>query len=813
MSKYTAEFNNINNVNYKIEIETEKGNKTGTLLLSGDPLDSSMDSDGKTLYAPIKSSGMTVSILTRDMPFDLYSGSAMGTKVNVKENDKYIFKGFLTPCAYSMGFDCELEEIQLECVDGIAVLKEIPYSSSDKEIKPFIDIIFNCLKKSNCFKTLYVTSNMQFSASANEAIFERIRVSESNFFEEKDYELQPDNEVAMNCYDVLFQTMQYMGCTLIADGEDVYIIDYDAIRNGKNDYFKYDISGNKIGTKEEITLKQSYHIKEGSYSENGSKVDLTETFNKLTVKDDFYILDDMFESLTNAKNWINITSPNDEKLLSWLRTGRYLENMVFTRKNGKGENESFFVALIKNWTGRIYFVVGKFYKNPLITTYHYNDANNSLMDENNFNSDMKYSKLWDGKGAICIGLYTQEIEESVYNEWQRKFWNNNRPSQYIWNNFTEERKLEEFGNLSGLSKLENKKLTNYILCLNYDNNHILHDQVTNYPYFKVKKAVPSIFGGEDSYLLITGSLIRHDEFNTPFPMGAKDQLKEKNTSIYANESYLWAQLKWGDKYWEELTAYGTIGGKWVDTPTYFKIPYGDYKKEQKSADFFDKELSFANTANSIWGLNENGFYIPAPETENLQGEIELTIFANKDTKGKWGRAGGKKDIKNSYNTYPPKVVLFKDLDIKLSFADEALNEDAASEDTYYTNEVEDYPNINEGEDIECKICTFDNKTPSLSTTDYLDENGKSQYINTLYNRGTNIMLRAEEHIIYKIVNQYEEPRVIYTANLKNSINLKPYCMVTDKTLKDKTFIIDTIQRNYRYNKAEVSMIEKNNKYK
>lgn len=813
MSKYTAQFRNINDILYSIEIETEKGSKTDTFLLSGDPLNSSTDSDGKTMFAPIKCSGMTVSILTKDMPFDLYSGSAMGTKVNVKENNKYIFKGFLTPCAYSMGFDRELEEIQLECVDGISVLKEIPYTSTDKEIKPFINIIFNCLKKSNCFKSLYITNNMQFSENANEAIFEKIRVSESNFFKEKDYEMQPDNEVAFSCYNILYEIMQYMGCTLIAEGEDVYVIDYDAIRNGRNIYFKYNISGSTLGTKQQVTLNHTYHIKEGSYAETGNKIDLSETFNKLTVKDSFYNLESVVDGINDSMNWVNITSPVDATLLSWMGTGRYLENCIFTRKNGKGEDESFFIALIKNWADRIYFVLGKFFNNPLIKTYHYIDANNSLESESKWISDIKYSNLFtDAKGAICVGLYTQDINTDTYNNWHRKFYNDNRPAQYIWNSFDDERKLEEFGKLACLAKIENKKLINYILCLNYDKNHIEHDKVTNYPYFTITKNIPSLFGGENGYIILQGSLIRHDEPQTPFPMGHKDEVRRKNTSIYAGEAYFWASLKWGDKYWEQPYSYGTLGGKWVDTPTDFKIYYGNNDVEQKANNFFDQELPFFNTAAKIWGLdNENGFYVPAPEGQNLEGKIELTVYCNKDTKGKKDVTG--KDKKNSYDTYKPKVVLFKNLDIKVCFADEAMNDDAAKEDTCYTNEVEDFLNINEGEEIECKICTFDNKTPSLSTTDYLDSSDNSQFIDKLYSKGTNITLRPEEHIIYKVINQYQEPRVIFTANLKNNIGFFPYSLLTDKTLSGKSFVIDTIQRNYRYNKAEVKMIEKNNKYK
>ena len=813
MSQYTAEFTSINGKNYLIEIDTEKGTNKGTFSLSGDPLNSTMDSDGKTLYAPIKCSGMTVSILTKSMPFDLYSGSALGTKVNVKEDGKYIFKGFLTPCAYSMGFDQEIEEIQLECVDGISVLKEIPYSSSDKEIKPFINIIFNCLKKSNCFKNLYITNSIQFSSSGNICIYDKIRVSEGNFFEEKDYELQPDNEVAMNCYDVLFEIMQYMGCTIIADGEDVYILDYDAIRNGKNTYFKYDISGSSIGSSQQITLSQSYQIKEGSYATNGSKVDLTEVFNKVTVKDDFYKIEAVNDGMNEGRNFINITASNDNELkniVGQANNGPYVYDDILTAKNAQGVDERMEVLTIRTDPkdgGWYYWNIFRFFKNPMILTYHYNLPTNAKMTNSYFDSDMNYYRMWKSKGANIVGEFTQ-----FFNVLELIDWLNNYPKTK-WDTMTDDQKFNAYAELLKMRDVKSKKLTNYIVCNNPKEGHIDHDKVKNYPYFTIKKNVPSVFGGVNGFIVLKGSIIRHPwdhAFHTFLVETVKD-IKEQNCTVYKNESYVWARLKWGDMYWKEEGDSPTIKGEWTTTPSYFKLYYGDPTKEVKLVDYTGKELKFYNTCNVIWGeTGEEGYYIPVPNSDNLQGEIELTFYANRDTKGKQDRRG-KKDKKNSYGGYPPYVMMYKDLEIKLGFADDALNEDAAQEDTYYTNEVENYLNVMEGEDVNCKICTFDNKTPSYSTTDYL-EGTKSQYIDKLYNIAYNLALRPEEHIIFKTINQYQEPRVIFTANLKDNIGLKPYSLLTDKTLSGRSFIIDTIQRNYKLNSAEVSMIEKNNTY-
>ena len=79
--KYISEFADINNKIYKVEIDTEKGSGTKNFILSGTPFITEMKSDGKHLYSPIKTTGATVTMLTSDLPFNVYSGKAQGTKV------------------------------------------------------------------------------------------------------------------------------------------------------------------------------------------------------------------------------------------------------------------------------------------------------------------------------------------------------------------------------------------------------------------------------------------------------------------------------------------------------------------------------------------------------------------------------------------------------------------------------------------------------------------------------------------------------------------------------------------------------------
>lgn len=797
MSKYIGEFTSINGLDYKIEVTSKKGNVTENVILSETPFVVT-SSENDSIYEPVKTTGATITFLTNKLPTDIYSGSTLGTSVKVTSDGNIIWTGYLTPCAYTQGFDKPLEELQLECVDGLSVLQEIPYTST-KDISPFMDIIFNCLKKAQCFKYLYVNDTVQFSASGTENIMSKIRVQEQNFFDEKDYDAQPDDEVAWSCFKVFSEIMRYMGYTITAKGEDVYIIDYDSIGKGRTRYFKYDISGTSLGSSTVVTLSHTHKIVGSSYAETGNSINLSKIFNKLVITDEFYQMESALPGINEVKNLENITANYDGDLINWMNNDwRFLESGIFTV-----DAENFFATLTKNENGDIFFVVGKFFKNSMITTYHYaHDIDVLKFPESQF-KPMCYSKLWKGKGAIYVGYFVSPVPTDKYNTWHNEVAKN-------WTSEDQKTKLNQYAQLTSIANIPNVKLSYYILCLNQDSFHITHDKVKNYPFFTITKNISTVFGGVDGYLMIKGDILRHPQFNAPFPNVKQNIHKDtKKTSIYINEGYFWARLKWGNLYWKQEDDYNQQG-VWSSSPAYFKIFYGDPTTETRVESWCDKFLTLYNTC-KVWGIDDTGYYIPTPSGYNLEGTVELTVYANKDSKGHYAR-DNKKDKKNSYEGYPPKVVIFQNLDITVGYADGTLLEDSADEDTCYCNEVTSYVNINEADGINFKICTFDNKTPSYSTVDYLDSANKSQYLDKTYNLATGMSLRPEEQYIFKYINQYEEPRVEYKCNLKADIGFMPYSLLEYNQMTGKKFIIDSYTTDYRYNKTELKIVEKNKTY-
>lgn len=857
--KYTGGFYSIDNKSYRIEIHTKSSGSDKSIILGETPFIVNYNADDKHIYSPIKCGGATLSIVTDSYIADLYTGEAQGVKITLYEeidgNDKVIWTGYVAPTAYNQNFDARLETIELDCVDGIAVLKDIPYSFTEvKSIVSFSDIIFNCLKKSNCYKSFYISDNVQITSKGNDSIIDLLKIAQANFFNEKDDANQSDDDVAWSCYDVLHELCQYLGYVVIPDGDEVIIVDYDAIKANRNNYFKYSLESNTLGQYTKTSISYSKHIDADSYSANGTQLSLDEVFNKVTIKDEFSTYEDLFPNFGDASTERNVTMGYDYGV-----NGNYvLHNDVFVDKDRFGDNNNHEVMLVrsskykkKKW--RYWLMVWKFMESDVLDFKHYSaDYTPKDFTADNYTGITTYNgatyvKYWQKEltGAEQDRIWkdlnnlTKEADRKTY--WLKLIpfeinWSsmiigingnkghigpgaymtnrnyNNGPNQSNWKNYKDEWKLKHPDD--GIKYDENHC---YRLILSED------EDCLKYPFVTLKSTVDaSIFGGMDAYILINGSIRFHDELETPFPMAGpndNDNLNRKKDCKIPEEGFIWCMLRWGNMWWNGLD--------WQNNKCNFKLYFWDSTwssdKDEKRYDnlsIFDNEFNFQNNA-SKYLEGENGYYIPVPRDGNLEGTVDFIIYANRDMKGfsnrrEWSPKGTFDD--NFYSRYYNYVMIIKDLQISAKVANGRFNDNGNDSDTYYTNVINN-GSINAMDEITFKVCTYDYKNPTYSSVSY-SVNGVSEFVSSLYNKtlmneqvvagcdGKKCCLRQEEQLIYKLVKQYSEPKLILEVNLKNEGH-KLYGLYTDETIgKDKKFIAIETEVDYKYNKQYLKITEK-----
>lgn len=201
-----------------------------------------------------------------------------------------------------------------------------------------------------------------------------------------------------------------------------------------------------------------------------------------------------------------------------------------------------------------------------------------------------------------------------------------------------------------IGNIQSKSLTKMLLLVNHSTNHIEWNEIGNYPFCTISSSQTiSSVGGDGAYLLLKGSVIRHEDADNPYPMNgdAPRNSNHKKSFIWANEGFVYASLKWGNLWWHDENVPGKSEGYWDTTPGKFKILY--IPPDQNSGgmgDWYDKELKFYNTAGLVWGADKEGYYIPCPDSGNLTGSPELTFYAPYDSDLKQVRGKGQKDRKH-----------------------------------------------------------------------------------------------------------------------------------------------------------------------
>ena len=870
--QYIGQFRSIDDKLYKIIITTNGDDKTKKdIVLTGDPFSTEMDTSDDTIYVPAKYQTATVNVLTDSYLFDIYSTTAQGTKVELyKINEGEIivgppvgptttggsvttggigttvggvtggdetvdvggdpetigtggtttggtttgggstttgggstttggtgtgqdpsdvnpleeleWTGYVTPNLYDMGFDEYLEEISVECIDALSTLQYIKYTpvTQQKDITSFISIIDHIIKQCNAYKYFYISDNIQSTVSGSESITENLYISEQNFFNEKDEE-QTDNDVAWTCKEVLEEICKFLGVTCIAEGDSVYFIDYDAVKSGRNSYYEYNV-GDPTKSKL-VTISATKKIVASDYSEDGATLSLDNIYNKATVKADLYDYDNIFpDFFDNTKN-ITVEDPK----LNADDSVYYLAEYVA----GKDPMITFL-----NWVdggqknGSVNSAFVKYYKSNDVKTYMYDQNGNEVSVDK-----LNYTDTITINGAVLAKQDVTKLKDGIsFFDW--KFL-----KILIIKQITEEKKpLDVILQKYGKSTLS---FSNYIFMFNNSNNHISNDDILKYPFLTTTaKDTTMFFGGDNAYIVISGELYFHSMPVYPYKLPADEvDIENGRKKFDENKYYLLCKLQIGNKFWN--------GDTWTeDNTTTFKLPISkDYL--QKGWNRYDyimyKDWKFQNTVNWRMGLNKAGYVVKIPHI--LTGMPTLTIYKPMDFGGET-------------NEYKSIFVALKNFKMESVIGDKTFsghNED----DTEYTNVI-DQNYVNELDKIEFKINTWDNKKANYSCVAYRDKTGNFNYVDTLYNRALQTemigttrynnttsqdgALRMEEQLIYKITKQYKTPSVKLELNLRNDI--LPYMKCTDTTIKDKDFIVDAINKDYRNNKATITLIEK-----
>ncbi len=779
---YTAQFRDINGDLFTLTIGNS--GETLPLRLGGTPFTTSMGQSDDTLYKPVKSQAATIGLIaqTDDYYFGLYTGDAHGNKVTLTDSTGTIrWVGYVTPSLYSIGYTRYLEELSVDCIDGLATLQYYRYTPihTAADVHTLLDVVCHCIRKCGCYNAVELSAVTKRTPGSTLSVWEECYITERNFITQDPEDTA--GEDTKTFLEVLESICLWMGVTAVASGDVVYLIDYDACKNpATHSSIRVDTNGNIISRgvmSRNYGGNDRYTINGQSYAADGTELNLDKVYNKVTVTDEANDLSDLIVDFFSGAENITANDPNlsptsGNPFYAW---GEFIdmtasggEKMLAMVQPVDGSQTS------DKWNA----VFLKYYRSNNHTLYNYDSSWNAVtLPTVNFTDTQTYN------GAFLVRGHVKELTNIEFvRDWCR---------QQISGSYNPSTLDEVFAacEISGISFSE------YIILT----NHTPDAQRTNanpeaYPFISTGAAInhAALFGGQYAFLLIQGNFIWHDQNKNvyPIPEGQVD-IGEGRRKITASDAYLPCRLQWGTLYWN--------GTHWTTTPATFKL-WLECEAKRNDQTMYHRR-AFVNTVTWRDGVQEHGYKIPLPTNAILlSGAPQLTIFRP-----------------NDFSYYRCKVMVLENLKISPMVADPTFSDDHDTE-TSYTNIINDN-HATELDEITFNVCTYDNKTPTLNAVAWY--NGTNYYwLDTVYNTAispgevgiqrydgtiSDGQMRAEEHLIYRIVNQYSEPAKVLTLTLHDPI--QPYSLIRESNL-DIDCIVDSVDVDYQKHTYTYKIIQK-----
>lgn len=230
--------------------EKEKEMEIGTskdIQWTDDPIDiTSQVSDTFDVLLRYQAS---IRLLVRNFIPDFFCASCKDAVVNIYRQGKCIFAGFIEPQTYSQGYNEELDEIELNCIDVLSALEYakygnvgalgIPYGMVKAEAsqKSMLEILKEMMtsitkgidiKGENQLKYFYDGSKAIDGKKNNKyTIFSQLSISELLFLGSTEDDVWQQDEV-------MEEILKYLNLHIVQRGFDFYIISWESIKSGQS---------------------------------------------------------------------------------------------------------------------------------------------------------------------------------------------------------------------------------------------------------------------------------------------------------------------------------------------------------------------------------------------------------------------------------------------------------------------------------------------------------------------------------------------------------------------------------------------------
>ena len=273
-TKYTVPFQSVSGIDYEVFIDVDGYEGTSTELIGGGDVFVTDIETGDVLL-PVRSGSATLQVFGSDYLQDLYTSNPQEIRVRLMKGAELMWLGYMTPDTFSQDFSRPEFIYEIECVEALSTLKYKKFAETTATIT-FIQLIKNAATLAG-YNDIYL--NASVCGTAGENIYDTAYISCGNFYDELGE--------GMSYYEILEDIAKYLVCsTFTAYKGALYLLDYSAIRNSVNGYYKYDIAAATAA--ESVTLQNGTTTHTLGYRGTGATLTRIAGKNKAVVNCSLY---------------------------------------------------------------------------------------------------------------------------------------------------------------------------------------------------------------------------------------------------------------------------------------------------------------------------------------------------------------------------------------------------------------------------------------------------------------------------------------------------------------------------------------------
>lgn len=294
------------------------------------------------------------------------------------------FTGFLEPNTYSQPYVDVLDDLSLNCIDILSALEYCPYGNvgvsrtydnalRDATTRTFREIIDDAIAcvvgtfAKECPISVYYDLSRSLPGKDAKTIFDDLSVSEMAI-------LGDDEDDVMTYKDAVEAVLKYLNLHAVQYGNIIYIFSWESIRKGSVSW--YDLkTGISIQMSAEVSIE---NLRNGIASDTDGEINLSEAFNKLSLKVSPKSIDELVSSpLDNLESaypkrmryCTEYYATSEKELMKFIDKGADLETLL---EKGEIKASSWidWYMLIKHNPD---WLVG-FGKNDLVDTFKTDEA-------------------------------------------------------------------------------------------------------------------------------------------------------------------------------------------------------------------------------------------------------------------------------------------------------------------------------------------------------------------------------------------------------------------------------------------------------